>query len=307
MRERRDADRKVSSMGVVHTIFIGLLTGLLTGGIYALMASGLTLTYGVMRVINVAQGILVILGAYLSYTLSQQAHLDLFAGLLITTPVLFGLGALIQWAFLRRVRGHRTALSILVLFAVAQVIEGGLSLLFTTNSVHLHAWYLDASFQVAGFYVTSIYVFCFWLSVLLLSALFLLVYRTGFGASLRATMQNAEAARLIGIEVERVQTLAFGIGVALAAAGGMAYGATNAFNPASSYDLISRLLVIIVLGGMGSISGALVASVLMLVIGNLTALFFSPTWSTLAFLALLVLLLLVRPQGLFGQASRRRQ
>ncbi len=120
-------------------------------------------------------------------------------------------------------------------------------------------------------------------------------------------MQNRTAAELIGIDVERVSALTFGIGVALAAAGGMAYGATSAFNPNSHYDLISRLLVIIILAGLGSLRGALIASVLMLVIEDVTAVLWSPVWASTVFFIILVIILLVRPQGLFGQLQGRRQ
>lgn len=197
--------------------------------------------------------------------------------------------------------------SILVLFAIAQVIEGVLSLLFTTDAVSLHAWYLDATVQVGDFYVPVISLLAFLLSVVLLFFLFSMVYRTGFGAALRASIQNREAAQLIGIDVAQVQMLTFALGVALCAAGGMAYGATDAFNPASSYDLISRLLTIIVLGGKGSLKGTLLASMLMLIIGNVTALVWSPVWSSSVFFALLIGLLLIRPQGLFGQREGRQQ
>lgn len=296
----------------IHTLAIGIITGVLTGSIYALMASGLALTYGVMKVINVAQGILVILGAYLSYVLEQLLRLDLFVGLLFTMPALFLLGMLIERLLLRRLTRSQATLSILVLFAFAQVVEGVLSWIFTTDSVHVHGWSLDASLPIpipggGVYYIASLYIFAFLLSLVLLATLVLLVYRTRFGASLRASMQHPEAALLMGIDVGRVQMIMFGIGTALAAAGGMVYGATTAFNPASSYDLISRLLVIIVLGGMGSLWGVLMASLVMLVAGNATALFWSPTWSTTVFLALLVILLLVRPQGLFGRREGRNQ
>ena len=292
---------------LMHSIGVGVLTGLLTSAIYALMASGLTLTYGLMNIINVAQGILVILGAYLSYALEQSLHVDLFLGGVFTTPILFVLGLLIERVFLRRLKNNRMALSILVLFAIAQVIEGGLSLIFTTDSVSMHAWYLDTTVQIGDFYVPVISFFAFLLSMVLLTSIFLLMYRTSFGATLRASMQHREAALLIGIDVERIQMLTFALGVALCAVGGMAYGATNAFNPASSYDLISRLLTIIVMGGRGSLKGTFMASILMLVIGNVTALVWSPVWSSSVFFALLVVLLLLRPQGLFGQREGRMQ
>jgi len=282
-------------------------TGILTGSVYALMASGLTLIYGVMGIINIAQGILVVLGAYLSYLLEQQLHIDLFLSLFITMPLLFLLGIGIEWVVLRRLNRTGNSLSILVMFAVALIIEGVLSYVFTTNYVQLHAWYIDASFQVGHFYIAYIYVFACALSLLLLAGLYVLVYRTKFGYGLRASMQNRTAAQLIGIDVEKISTITFGIGIALAAAGGVAFGATNAFNPASSYDLISRLLVIIVMGGMGSLLGAFLASILMLVIGDVTAVAWSPIWSSTIFFLILVVLLVVRPQGLFGQSEVRKQ
>lgn len=295
------------SVQYLSIILEAIITGILTGGVYALMASGLTLIYGVMNIINVAQGILVVLGAYLSYVLEQSLHIDLFVSLLLTMPLLFVLGVGLEWAVLRRIRQEGSALSILVMFGAALIIEGVLSYFFTTDYVQLQAWYIDASFPVAGFYFAYIYVFALLLSVVLLGGLFLLVYCTRFGASLRASMQNRTAALLIGIDVEKVSTITFGIGVSLAAAGGVAFGATNSFNPASSYDLISRLLVIIVLGGMGSLRGTLLASFIMLVIGNVTAVIWSPVWSSTVFFVLLVVLLVLRPQGLFGQPTGRKQ
>ncbi len=284
----------------------GVITGILTGGIYALMASGLTLIFGVMDIINVGQGALVILGAYLSYALERYLHIDLFLGLLITMPVMFGLGLLIEWAFIRRLTRDRTMLSILVTFAIALIIEGVLGLIFTTDNVKLDAWYVGSSFGIGTFYLPYIYVFGFILSVVLLAGLYLILYRTKFGSGLRASMQNRAAAELIGVDVSRVQMITFGIGVALAAAGGMAFGATSAFNPGSSYDLISRLLVIIILGGMGSLGGALIASLVMLVVEDVTAVVWSPVWASTVFFALLIVLLLFRPQGLFGQLEGRR-
>lgn len=284
-----------------------IITGILTGGVYALMASGLTLVFGVMDIINIGQGALVILGAYLSYALEQKLHIDLFVGLLITMPFMFGLGLLIELLFIRPIKRDRTMLSILVTFGVALIIEGLLNLIFSADNVKLQAWYITASFPIAGFYLSYIYVFGFVLAVVLLSMLYLLLYRTKFGYSLRASMQNRTAAELIGIDVERVSAITFGIGVALAAAGGMAFGATNAFNAGSAYDLISRLLAIIIFGGMGSLRGALIASLGMLIIEDVTSVIWSPVWASTVFFILLVIILLVRPQGLLGQVEGRKQ
>lgn len=288
-------------------IIEAIITGILTGGVYALMASGLTLVFGVMDIINVGQGALVILGAYLSFFLEQKLHIDLFVGLIITMPVMFGLGLLIEWLFIRPIKRDRTMLSILVTFGVALIIEGFLNIIFSADNVKLQAWYITASFPIGGFYLSYIYVFGFLLAVALLGGLYLLLYRTKFGYGLRASMQNRMAAELIGVDVERVSMITFGIGVALAAAGGMAFGATNAFNAGSAYDLISRLLAIIIFGGMGSLRGALIASVGMLVIEDVTSVVWSPVWASTVFFVLLVIILLVRPQGLFGQVEGRKQ
>ena len=243
-----------------------VITGILTGGVYALMASGLTLVFGVMDIINVGQGALVILGAYLSYLLQRSFHIDLFLGLLITMPAMFLLGLLLEVAFIRPLKRDRTTLSILVTFGISLIIEGLLGIAFTNNIVQMQAWYVTASFKIGDYYIAYIYIFGFLLSVLLLGLLYLLVYRTKFGYSLLASMQDRTAAQLIGIDVERVSAITFGIGVALAAAGGMAYGATYAFNPGSLYDLISRLLVIIIFGGLGSLGDDLISWLFMLVV-----------------------------------------
>src|SRR2546428_4885351 len=159
---------------IVGIILEAIITGILTGGVYALMTSGLTLVFGVMDIINVGQGALVILGAYLSYVLEQKFHIDLFVGLLITMPLMFCLGMLIEWLFIRPIKRDRTMLSILVTFGIALIIEGGLNLIFSADYVHLHAWYTTASFQVGEFYLPYIYAFDFLLAMALLSGLYLL-------------------------------------------------------------------------------------------------------------------------------------
>ncbi|HXM52235.1 MAG TPA: branched-chain amino acid ABC transporter permease, partial [Candidatus Binatus sp.] len=250
--------------------------GILTGGVYALMASGLTLIFGVMRIINVGHGALVVLGAYLSFALFRSFHIDPFVSLVVTMPAMFALGVVLQLAFIRPLKTDREALSVLVTYAIALGIEGVLGYVFTTNYVELRAWYETASFAIFGFHITYVYVFGFLLCLAILGALFLLLYRTTFGGAIRATMLNRTAAQLIGIDVDRVSALAFGVGVATAAAGGVVFGITNAFNPGSHYDLISRLLTIIVLGGLGSLRGAIIAALIMLVTEDITAVLISP-------------------------------
>ena len=285
-----------------------IVDGILTGGVYALMAAGLTLIFGVMDIINIAQGVMVVLGAYLSYVLSVHLGIGLLPGLLITVPAMFVLGVVIEFCFMRRLReSDRTGMSILVTFAVAILIEGVLSAIFGVDYVQLHASYVDKSIHVLGFYLPYIYLIGFALAVLLLAALYYMLYRTKFGRAVRASLQNRTAADLIGVNVNRTRTISVGIGVAVTAVGGMVFGATNAFNPGSGYDLISRLLAIVILGGMGSIGGAMAAAIFLLVLNDVVAVAWSPTWAPLVFFAALVVVLSVRPQGLFGRSGVRAQ
>jgi branched-chain amino acid transport system permease protein len=294
----------VSFDGLIEAI----IDGVLTGGVYALMAAGLSLIFGVMNIINIAQGAMVVLGAYLSYVLSVHLGIDLFVGLLITAPAMFGLGVLLEWGFMRRLReGDRTAMSILVTYAFAIVIEGVLTIIFGSDYDELSAPYINDSIHVLNFYLPVIYLLGFAMAVILLAGLYLLFFRTKFGRGLRASLQNRTAADLIGINVNRTRMLAVGIGVAVTACGGMVYGATVAFNPDSGYDLISRLLAIVILGGLGSIGGAMVSAVALLVLADVVAVAWSPVWSILVFFAAILLVLSFRPNGLFGARAVRAQ
>jgi branched-chain amino acid transport system permease protein len=295
---------------MAREVYEAIADGILGGGVYALMAAGLTLIFGVLDIINIAQGILVILGAYLSYVLSVHLHIDLFIGLAITIPVMFAIGVVIQWLFIRPLRGsERTSMTLLACYAVALIIEGILYAAFGPNFVTLNAWYTqpNASVKLFGFYIGDIYLFGFGLAIVAVVVLYLLLYRTTFGRAVRATMQDATAAALVGIEVNRVAALTFGIGVAVTAVGGMMYGATSGgFNPNSGYDLISRLLAIIILGGLGSIGGAMVAAIFMTTAEALVDIW-QPDWSVAVFYLAMVIILTVRPTGIFGRRAARAQ
>jgi len=284
-----------------------IVDGILGGAVYALMAAGLTLIFGVLDIINIAQGILVVLAAYLSYALSVHLHLDPLLGLFVTIPVMFVLGVVIEWAFIRRLRGReRTAMSLLVSYAVAVIIEGVLYQTFGSTPVSIQSWYATSTVHVFGLFLPYIYLIGFGLAALALVAIYLMLYRTTFGRSIRATVQDKVAARLIGINVDRIAALTFGIGVAVTAAGGMVFGMTNAFNPDSGYDLISRLLSIVILGGLGSIGGALAAAMFMVTAEEIVNIW-QPTWATAVYYAVLVIVLVVRPAGLFGKRAVRAQ
>jgi branched-chain amino acid transport system permease protein len=289
----------------VHTVVQAVILGVLIGGVYALMASGLTLVFGIMRVINVAQGALVILAAYLSYALFSHLHIDPFLSVLVVTPAMFVLGVLVQLVFVRSLRGpDGEELSLLVTWALALGIEGVLSVLFKTTYRATLPSYADRTWTVLGYQVQFVRLMAFILSGVLLGLLSLLLTRTRFGRAVRATVQNPTAATLLGVDANRVQTLSFGLGVSMAAAAGAVYGVIYPFNPGSHYDLISRLLSIVVLGGLGSLGGAVLASLVMGVTEAVVAVEWKPTWAAFSYFVVLIAFLLVRPQGMFGVRER---
>ncbi|MGZ4258039.1 MAG: branched-chain amino acid ABC transporter permease [Gaiellaceae bacterium] len=289
----------------MHFFIQACILGLLTGGVYALMASGLALAFGVMRVINVAQGALIILGAYLSYTLFTSLGVDPFVGLLVVTPAMFVLGVALQFVFLRPLReDDREELSLLVTWALALGIEGVLSIAYQTTYRSTITSYADSSWSVLGYQFSVARVLAFVASTVVLGLLFAILRLTKLGRAIRATVQNPVAARLVGVETRIVSAVGFGLSVATASAAGAVYGIVFPFNPGSHYDLISRLLTIIVLGGLGSLGGAIVAALFMGLAEAVFAAEFSPTWSSFTFFVVLIAMLVLRPQGLFGTRVR---
>ena len=291
----------------MHTFVQALILGILTGGVYALMSTGQTLVFGVMRVVNVAQGMLVILSAYLSYTVHQDLGIDPFLTLVIVMPVMFAVGVGIQLAFIRPVKRNASVAgfeqTLLIMFALAVGIEGILDLVYTSEYRSITTSYANSSWTVGGYTLSVVRVLAFALAVVLLGALWLVLNKTGFGRAVRATVQNPTAARLLGVDTERIGALGMGLGVSLAGASGAVFGLIYAFNANSSYDLVSRLLSIIVLGGLGSVVGAVVGS-LSLGVAEAVVATVSPVWAPFTFLVVLMVVLLVRPQGIFGAVER---
>ena len=289
----------------MHLVVQAAILGVLIGGVYALMASGVTLVFGIMRVINVAQGAMVILGAYLSYSLFTRLGIDPFVSILLIGPVMFALGVGIHRVFIRSLRpGTGEEMSLLVTWATALAIEGVLSLVYTTTYRSTIPSYAQKSWTVAGYHVPVVRVLAFLLSVVILAGMYVLLQRTRFGRSVRAIVQNPTSAKLLGVNADTVAGLGFGLGISTAAAAGAVYGIVYPFNPGSHYDLISRLLSIVVLGGLGSLTGAVVAAMLLGVTESIVAVTIAPIWAPFVFFIVLIAILLFRPQGLFGVRER---
>jgi branched-chain amino acid transport system permease protein len=281
-----------------------LALGVLIGGIYALMASGLTLIFGVLRIINIAQGAFLILVATFTWWLWRTIGIDPILAAVITTPLMFGLGWVTYRFVVARIKGQSPSMSVLLTFGLALVIEGFLNVTVGNRFRSATPSYFEESFSVGGILLPKAQVYGFLAAVLVLGGLYLLLTRTWAGRAIRATSQNPSAAALVGIGATATAALAFALGSASAGVGGSILSTLYPFFPASHYDWISRLLGIVVLGGMGSLPGALIGALILGLAETLTATYGGLQWSTLVFYLVIMAVLLVRPQGLFGSRLR---
>lgn len=284
-----------------------VILGLLLGGLYALLAAGLTLYFGVMRVVMIAHASFLVLAAYLGWAVHRSTGLDPLVTLLGLIPLFFVVGVGLQRVLLARLRpATMTMMSVLLTFAIALTIEGLLGFFFTGTQRRIQLDYGASSFSVFGAQVAYVKLIAFALAALALASLYLLLTRTRFGHALRATIQNKEAARLVGIDTERVAGYGFGIGLATAAVGGIALSLDATIYPSLHWHWIGPLMAIIVVGGLGSVPGAAVAAVVLGLGQSLLQLPLGTTWAQTVFYVALFATLLLRPQGFFGGRLAQR-
>jgi len=283
------------------------IIGILTGGVYALMATGLTLIFGVMRVINIAHGAFLIFSAYISYWMFTSYGLDPFLSIIVSVPVLFVIGVIFQRYILSRVKGD-PGLGVLLTFAMALTLEGVMGYLWESTGRSVRTDYTTEVFKLQ---LSDLTLRLPWVrlgglvaAAIALGAIFLLLRYTNLGRAIRATIQNRSAAQLMGVNVEWVQALTFGIGLGTVAAGGALFSLIWTFNSGSHEEWISKMLSIIVLGGMGSLPGTFVAALIMGVAESVAAVVMTSYLSPIVFYLILFLTLIFRPQGLFGVKVR---
>jgi branched-chain amino acid transport system permease protein len=284
-----------------------LVLGILLGGLYALLAAGLTLYFGVMRVVMIAHSAFLILAAYLAWYFHERSGLDPLLSLVITVPLFFVVGYGMQRFLVSRLRPiSLTTMSVLLTFAVALTIEGLLGFVWTGTQRRVQLAYSGTSIEVFGVSIAVVKLIAFALAALSLGALFVILRRTSFGRALRATTQHPEAARLIGIDTDRVAGLGFGLGLATAAIGGTALALDYTIYPSLHWHWIGPLMAIIVVGGLGSIPGAAIAALLLGVAASLLQVPLGTTWAQTVFYLALFVTLMIRPQGFFGGRLAQR-
>jgi branched-chain amino acid transport system permease protein len=288
-------------------LFQSVVLGLLLGGLYALLAAGLTLYFGIMRVVMIAHSAFLILAAYLAWFFHRQTGLDPLLSLAVTTPLFFAAGVGMQRLLLTRLRpATLTMMSVLLTFAIALVIEGMLGYVFTGTQRRIQLGYSGASLELFGARIAVVKLIAFAMAALAMLTLYLLMMKTRFGQALRATIQHRDAARLVGIRTDRIAGYGFGLGLATAAVGGTALALDSTIYPSLHWHWIGPLMAIIVVGGLGSVPGAAIAALVLGMLQSLLQIPFGITWAQTIFYVALFVTLVFRPQGFFGGRLAQR-
>jgi branched-chain amino acid transport system permease protein len=278
-------------------------SAVLLAGFYAAMAYGLGLIYGVLRIVNLAHGGIIMAAAYLTWQLFTRFHVDPYLAIPIVLVVFFLVGVAIYAGLVRFLpRGPAGAVqSLLLLFGVWLVIRNVAYLLFTGNDQAIRTTYSTSSLTILGASYSVNRLVVFGVSLVALIALHLFLTRTYPGKAIRAAGQNLDSCTLVGINVERVYVLTFGLGTALAGLAGLLASTLFAFNPSFGAGELLKSFVIIVLGGLGSVVG-IASGALVLASAEVFSIYGVPSYLTSAVgFVLLVVVLVLRPGGLFGQ------
>jgi branched-chain amino acid transport system permease protein len=281
----------------------GLLSGVLFGGVYSLMAVGLTLIFGVMRVVNFAHGDMMVWGMYLAWLLATRLGIDPALGFAVCAAALFGLGMAVQRGLVDRLGAAPHEMQILLLLGVALVLENAALMAFGPDPQRVRSPLAAATLWLGPVFVDVARLVAFAMALLLTGALWLFLRRTDLGRTMRATADNPYGALVVGTDVRRVSAVAFGIGAACVGAAGALVSPILPFSPSAGLSASVTSFNIVIIGGMGSLPGAFAGGLLVSVAESLGAVFLSPSMKELVSFGLLILILLFRPAGLFGRRA----
>lgn len=286
------------------TIFLqSLISGILIGGVYALIGIGLTIIFGVMRVINFAHGDIMMIGMYLTYNFFTLAGVDPFASIAFTIPLMFLFGAFLQKTFINRVLGALPQNQILLTIGLGLIMSNTMMFIYTSDYKILTTPYSSSSFNIGAISISWPLAISFLITAAITLFLYWFLMRTDTGQAIRATAQDREAAQLMGINVKRMSILAFGMGAALAGTAGALVSPTYYIFPQIGSTFTLKAFVITVLGGMGSIVGATIGGVIIGVAESLGAVYISSGWKDVVVFVLFLLVLLFKPAGLLGKSK----
>jgi branched-chain amino acid transport system permease protein len=280
------------------------LTGVLVGGLYALMAAGVSVSWGVLRIINLTHFGLILLGAYLTFQFATTWGVDPLVTLVLTVPMLFAAGALVQWGYDRL--GISELNSLLLSFGLLVVIVQAVSNVWTADFQRMTADvnpYATRSIAIGRLVFPLTTLLAFVLAIALIGGAHLALQRTFTGRALRAFAQDRTVAAAFGIDHRRIGILLAGLAGATAAVAGMLFALSSALTPATAFEWFGTVFAVVILGGIGDVLGTLAAGLLVGALSGLVAVLASPATEPFVLFSMIVLALLLRPQGLFARAG----
>ena len=287
--------------GAFADIATPVVSGILLGGLYTVIALGLSLVFGVMKLINVAHGDLVIFGSYFAYALLTHAGVDPILGLVLGIPVLFGVGFAIQKFLMAPVFRISMEAPLIIAFGISLVLENVYQIVFTPLSRGLTTSYSLQSFTMGEVYIPVVYLLNFGVAIIVMLALGTFLKRTYLGQAIVAASQDTLAAQLMGINTARLFAITFGISAAVSAVAGVFLGLTFPFTPVSGIPFLIIAFGVVIMGGLGSILGTFLGGIILGLAQTLGAHFIGASEQMLIVYVVVLVLLAVRPQGLFGR------
>ncbi len=280
-----------------------IVNGVLLGGLYAVMALGLALVWGVLNIVNLAHGAFIMLGGYASWYLFTLAHVDPFLGLPIVAIGMFGLGYALQRHLLNLVVRAPMFNTLLITFGLEVVITSLAQLAFSADFRTINPAYAGGSWQLGAVALPVARCVAFLVAILLTLGMWLFLLHSRLGRAIRATAQNLVAARLYGVEPRHLYAVTFGLGIGLAGAAGGLYGTVSQINPYIGAALTAKSFAISIIGGLDNPLGVIVGGLFLGLVESLTALYIGATFADVASFGILLLVLVVRPRGLLGKAA----
>jgi branched-chain amino acid transport system permease protein len=280
-----------------------IVQGILVGGLYALFAAGLSLIFGVMRLVNIAHGDLIVLAAFVALVVMQTLGLGAIASLLVVIPVMAALGYLLQRGLLNFTLGADILPPLLVTFGLSVIIQNALLEIFTADSRRLNAGPIEvATFNLACIDIGVLPLVMFLAAIALIAGLQFVFYRTALGRAFRATSDNAPVARLMGLDNRHVFALAMALSLAVVAVAGVFLAIRTNFDPASGPARLIFGFEAVIIGGLGNLWGTLLGGVI-LGVAQAIGSQISPGWQLLAGHMVFLIVLAVRPRGFFPRVS----
>lgn len=282
-----------------------LLDGILMGGVYALAALGLSLIFGVLKITNFAHGAMMTIGMYTVYALCTGLGLNPYIALPIAIIFMFGLGFIIQRFLIKRIEQAPAHNQLLLTLGLAYIFENVILIIFSPNYKTISVGGFEKALHIGELTVAPAKLVAFCVVIVVTAAVYFLLYKTHIGKSIRAASQNDMGAKLMGIDVPNIRGIAFGIGVVCTGIAGGLLTPVMSFYPTLGESFQLKCFVIAVLGGMGNLWGALVSGLLIGVIESMSGYLLGGSWSDMIIYAVFILILFIRPTGLFGRRNRR--